>query len=261
LLGYSYINNSNGISRVLPDEHPELDLFYAYKASADGKGVLGDTDSDSISWTVAYVNTDYAPVPYNVLEDSAINSEEDRYVERQMTISANFLTLQGTMKFVTDSSHSVIQNPPNKFTCALNLQYTWHWVPADMSGTNTAFIPPIIGQVNACLGQVNSLVFDPDCLNAPVGTVLFLGMEPKLITPKLSSIETSGQYYWEIVYHFLYMNNGTAADGNTAGHNYIYHVTSGVWDLVTTDGTSGGNTIYQKTDLNQLFVLDDDLGI
>lgn len=254
LLGYSAINSTgNGINRTIPDEHPDLDLFFAMTAQVTkGLGVLSEQPNNAASFTNAVITTEYKPRPYAVLPDTAITTELDRYVERPMTVAANFLTLQGTMEFVSAPSGVIIQNPPNKLSSQINFQYIWHEVPAD---PNHPFIPPNFTAMNNCLGRVNSVTFDADVLNAPAETVLFLGYEPKLVPPRFSATQTDMLYTWEITLMLGYMNNGTGLDGHTAGWNHIYRIDQNGWDLVTTNGTSGGNEIYLNADLNTIFTI------
>jgi hypothetical protein len=258
LLGYSYLQGTT-IHRVLPDVHPEIDNFYATDAQVDGMGVLGKADNNSISWTNAKVTTNYKPAVYSVLPDSKISpysqspqagtyTELDRYTSRQYGFSADYLTINGAMKFVT-APNVVLSNPPGRITQAMQLNYTWHQVPAKDS---YPFQPPNIKAIQNCLGKVNSVVFDINGGNFPAGTVLFIGVDPKMMTPLL----TNDVFYWEITYNFLVRNNGAGLNGETAGHQYIYRIDLGKYDLITNDGTFGGQRIYQTADLNTLWTID-----
>lgn len=247
LIGWSYLQGTT-IHRIIPDEHPQISNFFAIDAQVEGLGVLGKEDHNAISWTNAKVTATYKPVDYAIKADNEIGYELERYVTRAYGFSADYLTINGQMKFVTNPG-TVLSNPPGKVTGAMQLNYTWHEVPAKDANP---FQPPNIKAIQNCLGKVNSVPFDTNAGNYPAGTVLFVGVDPKMTTPKLSG----DVYYWEITFNFLVRNNGAGIGGETAGHQYIYRVDLGIWDLVTADGTFGGPRIYQTADLNSLFTID-----
>jgi hypothetical protein len=265
LLGYSYLDVSDNVLRVLPAEHPEIENFFAEDATVEGEGVLGATLSDSCDWTIARINVNYKSRDYAVLADNAVSTELERYTSRTFAVAAENLTLQGNMQFVTTCS--VLQSPPTKLTMSMECTYVWHEVPAN---PDQPFIVPNLTAITNCVGRVNSVTFDPTALNAPPGTVLFLGLDPKMVCGKLCA-DTSpaplGNYHWEIQMKFLYRNNGqkTASrrcargiSGSVteyAGHNWVYNVDASLndWDLITSDGTTTGPRVYTSANLNTLW--------
>jgi hypothetical protein len=268
LLGYSYLDGNNSIKRILPDEHPEIDNFFAEDATVEGMGVLGASDLDSISWTNAKIATNYKPRDYFVKADNQVTSEQDRYTSRTSTFAGEMLTLQNGVKFV--SSQRVLSAPPGRLTATQDVQMTWHEVPAL---PNNPFVIPNLTAVTNCMGKVNSVPFDVNGFNYPPGTVLFYGIDPKMVTGKLAgdtATNPNGNYHWEITMKFLYRNNGyvTVTQGGSsssgggagsiseyAGHNYFWEMSLGRFDLVTIDGRINGQRIYLTADLNTLWTI------
>jgi|SRR5579884_1879453 len=264
LLGFSYLDANNNVKRILPDPHPEIPTFYAEDASVEGFGVLG---LGAFRWTNAKITSNYKPRDYFVLADNQVTSELQRYTSRTAAFAADYLTIGGGMKFVT--SGIVLAAPPGRITTSMELQYTWHEVPALPT---SPFIIPNLTAINNCIGKVNSTAFDVSGGNYPAGTVLFCGVDPKMVTPKLSVPTTvNGNFAWEITFKFLYRNNGTWGGGSSsyvpgsgfvgggggeiAGHNFLWDQANARWDLVTSDGTASGPRIYQSADLNTLWTI------
>jgi hypothetical protein len=257
LLGYSALDGDNNIMRTLPDLHPEITNFFANDATVDGVGPVGQSDAGSVSFTLAKVTTNYKPRPYDLLTDDEVsgfdvtgdNPEFHRYLTRKYSFNIDYLSVNGSMMFVTatgsPSTKRTIPNPPGKAVGTMGLQYVWTEVPAI---TSNQFSPPNLTAVKSCLGKVNSEVFDAGGFNAPAGTILFVGIDPQMVMPKLNG----DTFYWEITFSFLFRDNGyNSTYSEEQGHNYLFRPELG-WDLVTVDGTSGGDKIYQTTNLNTL---------
>jgi hypothetical protein len=271
LLGWSYLDPNNTIQRILPAEHDDIDNFFAEDATIEGMGVLGHT-GNSVTWTVAKVNVNYKPRDYNVKNTYA--TELDRFITRTFSVNADYLSLNGQVKFC--SNQLMLNNAPGRITATMELTYTWHQVPAKNSNP---FEVPNLNSIAACLGQVNSTTFDANNGSGgyPPGTILFLGIDPKMLTGKRhgdTATNPNGNYFWEIQHKFLYRNNGlvTITQGATssssfvgpppsiteyAGHNFIFNIAPSVykWDLVTANGSVFGPRIYQTTDLNSIFTI------
>jgi hypothetical protein len=181
LLGYSYLDGSNNIRRVLPDEHPTSDKFFAEDCSVEGIGKLGETISGTAHFTLAKITANYKPRDYAVLADEKITTELDRFVTRGYAFNGDFLTLQNGMRFVT--SGRVLNAPPARITTSIELHYTWHDVPAKPS---LPFVVPNWAAISSCFGCVNSTTFDPNGAGYSPGTVLFAGVDPKMVTNKLA---------------------------------------------------------------------------
>lgn len=244
VLGYAYLDGSNTLHRVLPDPHPDLYNFWAGDATIEGIGTVGVGVNGAIAFPTAKVTVNYRPFPYRFLADAFTGSEINRYVSRQYAFNADYLTVNGTMKFVTPVPPTVLTAPPGRITGTMELTLTWHEVPG--KATNP-FEPPNIENVIDCYGRVNDSDFD----GYDAGTVLFMGIDPQMSTPRLAG----DNFYWTIAMKFLIRDNGAGIGGETAGHQYLYDVANARWDLVTSDGLTGGPRIYQEADLNSLFVI------
>lgn len=281
LLGYSYIASprpvAGNFSRVLPDEHPLYANFFAmdatveglgspsYGSGGSGLGTFDDTDAccqqvgkEIISYPFAKITAVYKPIDYAVICDDELpsvtgstgeynsSSEYARYCTRTYSYASEILTLQTAMKFV--STGRVLQGGAGQVQFMTTVNMLWRQVPSDMSGD--PFVCPTQTAIINCVGHVNDGIF----LGQPAGCVLFIGAEPKMRTPKMGEQGGGDQFLWDVNYQFAIRNNGTAADGDSAsGWNYFYDVSLGEYDLVTSDGTTGGKTIYQSADLTQLF--------
>lgn len=261
LLGFSYLDASNKIYRVLPDAHPEIRNQYATDCTVEGLGpatIASGGTRPAAEFTTAKITANYKAKTYAIASDASIagvdtttdHPELHRYVTRAYQFNVEYLSVQGSMIFVTPTGSPPVQRivpvPPGKANATIGLQYTWTEVPA-LPGN--PFKIPNLDAINNCLGKVNSEVFDAAGGNYPAGTVLFVGVDPKQTLPRLDG-ET---YYWDITFSFLYRNNGLVGS-EYAGHNHLFRPEIG-YDKLTVDGTSGGNTIYQSYNLNTLFNL------
>lgn len=263
-LGYSYLSGTT-IIRVLPDEHPEIANFFALDASVEGKGVLGQSDNGSISWTHAVVTVNYRPREYLVSANEDFGgNEQNRYTSRASEFAGELLTTQTGMKFVT-APQRLLTSSPGRLTATQELTYTWYDVPALAA---LPFIVPNSDARDACIGKLNSEIFDQPGVAYPVGTILFLGQTQKFKTPKLGESvggDGNGSYRWDISMKFLYRNNGVWAgttgagptdDDYIMGHNFVFDAAAGKYDLITHDGTAGGKHLYpDSADLNTLWTV------
>lgn len=268
-LGYAYVQQQGSeykILRVLPDAHPYFGqggnnpCLFATEVSGKGLGHTW-TSSKTATMTVpgttfikydrAELNVTYRAVDYQVLKDNQVTSELQRYVTRTSTYSGEYLTFDGRMKYNTPDGavKRELHNLAGKIVCNVEKTLTWHMVP-DPDSSNV-LNPPNYANVLKCLGKLNNAVFDGD----PVGTVLFLGLDPHRTKPNF----TNGQVYWDIAMKFGVKNNGSPIAGDTtdgaAGWQYIYNPYVFLWDLISSDGTTSGNRLYQYADLSTLFKL------
>ncbi len=264
-LGWSKYNVSfDGINRVLPDEHPAYKNFWATDASWEGLGVgIQGTDSDIkdltqfIQFPLAKVTVNYKPVDYPIEEDDFIESELDRYVTKKPTFGMEFMKVDtggATFRWVTRSGHDLVNNPPALPVATMNLEYTWHEVPAE---PDNPFVVPQLVQIQECYCHVNSIDFD----GYKEGTVLFLGCEAKLEPPRLS---VSGSYFWELTFKFAVRDNGpwVGNSSDRSGWNYLWDGQYNRWDQVTSGPNAGkpyqgglGFPIIGEKDLNLLFTI------
>ena len=311
LLGNAIISSGSPVgsclTRTIPDEHPYLLEFYAVNANVEGKsiyGTVGSEDGDNfeyIKYKFAQVTVSYQRLPFDVLSDADTEAKGDptkpglelfRNVIRTGGYAAEFIQIANQGSAYRWKSRLVGNNtmnyPPNKNSGLGELNYTWIQVPA------TQVDPwhiPTYKTIQTCVGKVNSLPFD----EYTEGTVLFLGADWKLTTPRiqiggnpmvttqLSGANTIKQQYYDISYKFAVRNNGSTwpssggpwpfgdfPSGNAivADHNFIYDPMFNRYDLITSGADAGklptaynGSLVIQSfplygaTDLNQLFVL------
>lgn len=245
------------VLRVLPDPHPNFDLFYASSATVEGMGILGNSGG-AATFTVAKITCSYKPVTYSILADSLTNTNElYRYVTRSFTYASEMMTTYGRMQFVSRANQQFLEYKPTRVIGTIEATYIWHQVPALGSDVWTC---PNINTILEATGKVNSQLFDnyPAGTGYAAGTVLFLGAEPRMVTPALGQ----DWHYWEIAMKFLIRDNGPAIAGDPydgrAGHNYIFDSAQnpGRWDLITNNGSQTGQRLYEYYDLNSLFTCD-----
>lgn len=270
--GGSIIRGPSG-SQTLPDIHPKWSIgrygtsppttgLYCQDCKVEGRGVYWSngttaTTQDpkagySIRFNAARVVATYRGVKYDILPDSAVTSELQRFCERRYTFNHQYATYQGNMRFC--STNNGLAAPPGKIVGQMEKTIIWHKVPSNPADPYNV---PTYTTVKSALGCLNSVAFDGDV----AGAVLFLGIDPEKTVPDMNT----GSVYWTVAYKFAVMNNGAAIAGDTvdacAGWNYIlngYNDTP-VWDLVTggkpNAGTVNGYRIYQHYDLNNLFLI------
>lgn len=270
LLGWADVANGQYIIRELPDAHPVYSNYYCMEASVEGIGVKeGQLQYNGIPIArsqVAKITGVYKSADFEVIPDQQVQNEMYRFVSRTMNFSGEFFTINATgMRFVSnvgsDGEHKALAIPPARITGVSELTYIWRLVPGNPSlGLAGRYVTPNMGRITSCLGKVNSLAFDPDVANLPAGTVIFLGAEPKLIAPRITTGQIEDNIFWEIMMKFLYRNNGfvnRTTDGQVineqAGHNFLWDQGKEWWDLITHNGLSSGTRLYQTADLNSLF--------
>jgi hypothetical protein len=263
LLGYAEVSNDGLVIRPsLPDLHPKYSNFYAMEATVTPCGL----SSSSLQYTdrtakslVAEVSALYKSVDFDVVDDDGEQTDElYRFVSRTMNYAGEYFTINNTgMKFVSSSNPKKSLNiQPAKTTGVCELVYTWHWVPPDPN--LSPWVTPNWAAIENCLGKINEETFDPDFMDCPAGTVLFLGAEPRLIAPRVTEAGRDANIYYDITMKFLYRNNGFVDRGDIeeyAGHNFVWDMAHMWWDLITHDGTVSGNRLYEEADLNSLFTV------
>jgi hypothetical protein len=182
----------------------------------------------------------YESVDYAVLDDAAIGYNEMprstgsyRYVSRYHRPDAQYLTLPfGAYKFVDTPPVNAPQGLP---TIQVNggMSYVWREVP-EIPGFK------IIQACYTHLGSVNDAVFD--------------GVNPE--TMLLKGIEVKGPYYKATLtplYDYTFVTEYFEPETNK-GHNYfLRYQGTYTYQLVTSDGTTGGKRIHAKMDWSKLF--------
>ncbi len=255
VLGYSTYGGGTGVLRVLPEAHPQCDAFYASSCKVSTAGVASVAGGQS-TWTVARIETAFKPVTYAVLSDEAATSELDRFVTRLTHNKGDYLQLQiNTFKWVSRPLVNGQKQPlgatPGIIAPSKLAEYTWHQIPAKPvigGDQNLPYRCPVDSIIPQYLGCVNSATFDGIY---PAGTVLFVAAEAELIRPVLGT----GVFNWRVKYFFEIRDNGAGIGTEEAGCNYLYDPINSRWDLVTTDGNSTGQRLYNSANLNNLFII------
>lgn len=249
LLGYSELVGG-AIERILPQQHPEAAYYYADSCTVTPKNRTQSTgQSDYVT-----VETTFRPRLYQLKQDSEITSELDRYVTRKTVPKADYLQLNiNSYKWVSRAieSEKPLAATPGKIAPSRTLEYTWHEVPCRLSTVGDPSLEyrcPTENNILRLLGKTNISVFDGVY---KIGTVLFVGAEAELMMPR----RPDGLYTWQIKYIFEQKDNGIAETGEEAGVNYIYDPIYGRWDLITTNGETTGQRLYNLDELNDLFVI------
>lgn len=208
----------------------------------------------------------YAALPYDVLTDEeiweptyGIYSEVRRNVERSFTFAAENLQIPGASFRFTTAPKDYIFSPPAKVFPTIEVTYTWYRVPR---------IPT--ANINSCIGKINDALFDISsyakargvpfivggAIGYPPGTLLFLGGEAKTRLLGFISQQGSRATEWDIVYKFLYRNNGSDGAGGFFGWNHLFRPSAGTFQLVTNSGDAAGNRLYRTEDFNILFQME-----
>jgi hypothetical protein len=259
LLGYAKWNiQQSKLIRTLPDQHPVFRRMFCFKVDCDRWDdcvVNRTTHTYPAAKPKYWAVTAYYKVPdYDILPDTAIDYEYQRFTRMDEKDEVQFLTLPSSFTFV--ASGRVLAAPPGKLVCTSALTMELVRIPHVISHP-TPWLNPFRKRVLQNIGKVNASEF---LGNAP-GTVLFLGCEPQKVTP-----DTSGRdlikFYFNVKFKFAIKDDGDTTYGERAGWNYILD-TSG-WDLVTTDGfydPPGGSTTtriyFSNGNFNSLFLADD----
>lgn len=268
LLGYSYLDNSNGLHRVLPEYLGDWPVFYAEKADVKGEGNIRTTDNLGINTPTARVTVSFKPLDFDVVPDDELSGEVgqelERYVRRGGGFSSQYLTLDGKFKYCTDPTQQ-LGTSPGKNVGEQELNYTWMQIPGLIG---KPFVPPNMKAIVACIGCVNNKPFDTVAgINGPPGTVLFSSVDVKMELPSLGGsqaqpfLTNGGLYTWTETFKFLYRNYGTYStaasgypgqggnallNGVPIGHQFKYRTygqSTGhfllrfpFWDLISADG-------------------------
>lgn len=255
LLGYSYLTGpSSGVyavNRELPDAHPLFKNFWVSEASYQAFAPPGfDAGLKFGEWPYAKVTAVYRPAEYAILADDDVADESQRFVSHKYSFDASMLIIQSSMRFVGTGigPGRLFTGSPGKLSLVVMHTMTWHDVPGKLSDP---FEVPTVAAIKKCTGKVN----DASYFGNPAGTMLFLGAEATMKTPKLTPFVDSPWYSWEITYKFAERNNGINKYGEQTTHNHFYDVNLPGWDLVTHDGLATGNKVYESADLSQLFVI------
>jgi hypothetical protein len=280
LLGYAQLSNYGNISRVLPEQHPELENFFATDISKVQSWGVDSDDTGFVNIPLAKITASFRPLSYALVADqdlpetdSNIPDETQRYCTFAYEPHSELLQVGlGGFKFCTqiNNANPVLQQPPSILTGSIGLKIIWHQVPTkyDPQDTTRQFCPPTQFVGLQLAGTVNEYTF----LGYSPGTVLYLGMQPRLVMPRFGDPAFAHDYHFEIEYSFLIRDNGesqvqgdTDPEGNQSqcGHNYLWQpkLSPARYDLVTSGPNAGdpdGDRMYQYADLYQLFQITND---
>ena len=256
------IPNSTYLSRVLPQQHPEQPWLYAIDADLlEGVGIPGLNFNTGMiafyrvepAFAEGYARfaVTHRALDYDVLSDATVNGDElRRYVSRFETYAAENLTLNGSQYKFLGTTQSIQVNPVKLFPTK-ELTYLWHEVP---------IVPE--KAIKACIGKVNSVAFDA---NSPTlrAAGIYTGYDPEtllFLAPSWKRYYTKvGTLAYDVSYKFLYRPK----DPNTGagGWNQFFRGSTFGFQLITSDGTTGGKRVYDKADFAQLFQIDPTLPV
>lgn len=281
------------IRRHLPNAHPVMsDLYCVSCELVRGDGVpLSDPRNGLIyfvdkkppisnieilqgtappGWAV--YNCTYRKLPFAVLEDQQVAPFEPpelyRYVQRKATFATESITYRGGQFYYVDGTvgaqRTKIPEGPVALLGTQTLYYTHHQVPMPGAGR----LPKKMeSAIEACIGKVNSVAFDnvtalPLQLGRPPGqSTLTTILDPNLLLQNYPG-HTAGTLLYQGADYTEVENPATGGWNCSITHTFIRRPSG--WNkllrnptvgfqLVTTDGTATGDTLYQSTDLHELF--------
>jgi hypothetical protein len=190
----------------------------------------------------------YSDLDYDVRSDSGLNDylaglgnpnvakELGRWVSRKYTYQSHNLPLANLQVVFADNPDEVIPEAgPGLILSGQDVVYEWHQVP-DFPEE----------QVAQCVGHVNQAPFDglSGYPAFPTGTLLCMAPAKQRYRTK------TGRVAWEIKYHLLFKNNGTAA--NPAGWNYFPDASGRFRQAMY---KNSGSPIFPSADFNLLFTV------
>ena len=245
------------LNRDIPWQVPTWPWLYAAKVEQIGSvgsaNVTTDLDSYGIVEAVdrqgvpnaigtpgrAHLVVTFESVPYNVISDHDMGqlgyTEIERWVTREDDYAVESLELKGIFKFVPAGAADNIpaDAKPIKIMGYRKYRYTWHQVP--VSG-----FP--LSAISNCVGKINSAIFDPNHLNAAVGTLLCVAP-----TSHPPTRNVAGARIRDITYNFIYRRDGW--------NNILRPSTGAFTEVVACDanGNSLGTPIYPSADFGTLF--------
>jgi len=269
LLGYASVGNAGAVERVLPDQHPLFSNYYAMEASVEGLGLGSNLQYNTklARSLVAKVTAIYKSIDFEVVADNGSTQEFYRFVTRSMVPAGEYFSVDSTGMYFcsnigSDGRNKGLSVPPQKLTGTTEVTFVWRLVPPNPASSR--FVPPNLTAITNCLGKVHSsgTNFDSQHYNFPSGTVLFLGCEPRMVMPRVTTGAVENNLFWEIGLKFLYRNNGFINRGTPsgtinefAGHQFTWDQGNRRWDLITSNGQITGNRLYETADLNSLLTI------
>ena len=249
------------VSRIIPEAHCDYPDFYASSCKIKVKGG-GSVSLLASTWTLAVIDVTFKPVDYRITADDE-TSEINRFVRRVTRAKGDYLQLAiNSFKWVSrPADPKSLGATPGIIVAGELAEYTWLKVPSVTGGAdvNRPYRCPVEAKILLQLGTCNDAAFDTV---HPTGTALFTAAEAEMVRPNVNG----GEFTWNIRYYFEIKNHGNWITDvtKTVGVNYLYDAApppvAGVpqpprWDLVTTTGAVGGQTLYQSSDFTKLFTL------
>jgi hypothetical protein len=237
MLGYS-VKNGTVLNRILPEKSGWDDDTYA--VAARSTKFFGGTTNNPLyqNWPVPlyaeYAVTFAAPL-YKVLEDSELSSstaEYERYcVWRTKGTAQNEKIPGGSLKFV--NAEKTLLNEVGVKTGRL-VELTCKWI-------DVPFVD--VPRLSSLSNKVNSSAVTWNGATYPAATVLYTGWE----------VEARNNHFGDPT-HDITLTFAIRAD-NRSWNKFWDKTESGAdkYVLVTDNGESGGNPLYQSGDLNTLW--------
>jgi hypothetical protein len=244
LMGFSRINDTDPqhwtIDRYLPDVHPEQPVLICTEVKGKGIGTAGSKTVGGRKVNIflkARLTCTYTFPDYDVLENSEITTEFDRFRTFEAKPSAEYLSPPVGSGFLTwaegDNFGDAFPGNVGFIYGTTTLFYRWLQVP--FAGLPEVTIQDTIGRVNA----------DTFAGNDP-GTLLLLGWDPKRTN------SPHGLRTWNV---------GLTMVRNMRGWNNFYNFQTQKWEQATTDGlyyspgdnVPDGKYLYDERNFADLF--------
>lgn len=274
LLGQNLLNGSNDINRRTPDQHPTYGNFFAVDARVrpEGTGVSAPSTNGTaadieVKHNFGIVEAVYRQLPYvlkvdtEVLEDG-VYREYNRYTSFNYSFESQYVQLTCTPEVGAEGAKTIFRKKITKLVSAMEIKATWHRVPGANSNTLRC---PVEDRVAVLQGKINEVEF----LGFPRGSVLFLGMEPKM---GFATVDTNPTYEgtpmteWDITYTFKVRRGCNSAPSYCTdcldttvtpneAYGWNYTLTCNGWQRVSFVNSTLTN--YEYGDLRELFLIDD----
>ena len=264
------------LSRILPDQHPEMPWLYAddlsmqggmgiltpdldsYAQDSDGSRLIvegtsvllpnvyyADNQGTRLRDGLARVEVLYRALPYEIRTDAetyaAPLKELTRYVERKPTYAIQAQQIPTTqVRFLTTAES--LEGAPSPYGGGL-IPEAGVLVTSTQGLTYKWHKVPDIPEtaIDACVGTVNTFAFDGLAGFGPYPAGHLLCQPPRVMRTR----NCVGRVTWDIEYNFLFRPD---APWNT------FPASDGMYYPVTFGGTSTGRKVYSETDFNLLFV-------
>jgi hypothetical protein len=258
ILGYSnWLNGGVTFHRQLPMIHPIFPWLYCTQVSGVQPlrplGRKGGEKSKVVGGGGSYqgyeryiLTLGFASLPYFVLADATVTTEDRRFVIKNCKPSSKFLSLQGGIFNFADgpSLNTPFANSTGQLVAKKLIELTW-------VNTAQAFTAPQpVGeatQLDSLIGSVNA---DAVFLGKPQGTLYFDSYEQipveAPVSPGVVGVGAGPPLMWTIKLRLVYFNP-PAGNPNFRGHNLFPSPIDNQWWLAR---AKAGGLLYQPKTWN-----------